>query len=700
MNTYLSVAEKAARISALQKRSTDTVDAEVRRITAVPVSKPLTKEDYDAVNFHYISDEGRREDYNLMPLQAAALCEYNETGGLFAPIPVGEGKTLITLLIADDCYREVLERMYRKEAEGTVPRVLLLVPPQVIPQLHGDIAQARRLTRFSCPVHFVCGVSKAKRLQIAASQRRGLYITSYSLLSAGGANELLNEISPACILCDEAHNIAGNRSSARSKVFRRYVDAHLPQAAALSGTLTKKSPTDYHYLAKITLGQNNFLPNSYTLTEAWALVLDSNAATLSEMGQVPPTGPIMPLVSWVKEEFPKEKVSDNLLGFRRSLKVRMQSTPGVVISEGSGYGGSLLIENNKIPKETIEKTEGYERMAELLEKLEKPGGWLTPGGDEIEHAMHVWKWRYEIEGAGFYNDLYWPEAETVARRKGCSVREAADFVEKSKESHALHNLYNAELRAFLKDHSIPGLDSPYQVGQDMYRHGAEHVPQGMFMSWKQWKDSIFKEIVERDSRAVRVCPFKINACVDYVKQMRKADRDKGLLVWWHHQAVGAWITEALKEAGIDAVNCIAGAKFNEYLKDSRVLKGKVLCCSVNAHGTGKNLQHGFDSAYYLQWPRDAVQAEQSIGRVHRKGQESDEVQIVTCHSTRFDEVTFSATLNDSAYISQTMGRQKLLYATYNPLPKRVPFAVMQEWGAEPLQGSNESRRLLDNLLNK
>ena len=68
--------------------------------------------------------------------------------------------------------------------------------------------------------------------------------------------------------------------------------------------------------------------------------------------------------------------------------------------------------------------------------------------------------------------------------------------------------------------------------------------------------------------------------------------------------------------------------------------------------------------------------QQTIGRQHRHLQEYDEVFVTTCNTTEFDHILFGATLNDAAYVHQSQGnKQKLIYATYLPKPRIVPFEV-------------------------
>jgi hypothetical protein len=670
------------------------MDSEIQRIVSIPVEPPLEAGDYDLVSEHYVRPEYHGK-FKLLPKQVEALLAYNDVGGVFGPIAVGAGKTLISLLIADDCYRNIVVERYEGRGDR-IPRVLLLVPPQVLAQLRGtDIPMCRKYTRFSCPVHLVSGISRTKRMTLAKSQMRGLYVMTYSILQGQDASDMLELIQPSLIICDEAHCVSGARNSARAKRFKRYVDRHEPQVVALSGTMTSKSPKDYHYIARACLKANNFLPNPVAMADAWATVIDSNASSLSEFRSTarPSTGPLLPLLAWAKEQFPKEDLPVDLIGFRKAAALRMRTTPGVTKSKDDELGCSLYIENLPVAKDAWAACDGYAKQQELIKKLNDE--WLTPDDDEIEEAMHVWKWRYEIEGAGFYNQLYWPNPDVLAKRKRVSEEEAKSILSRCREYHELRQEYNKHLREFLRYSARPHMDTPALVGGEMFRNGGQNVPEPLFRSWSKMKQADFEQRIDRDSRAVRVCDYKIRHLVSTLPEVRKSAEGGGLVVWYYHTEIGLWACEALKEAGIEAVHCPAGPEWNEYLRDSGAHRGKVLVCSVNAHGTGKNLQHGFNTCYYLQWPRPSVTAEQSIGRFHRTGQKADEVVVYTCNSGEFDEVTFGATLNDAAYTQQVMrDRQKLLYATYDPTPKTVPYTVLYEWGTNPKTLTEDGRELL------
>jgi len=204
----------------------------------------------------------------------------------------------------------------------------------------------------------------------------------------------------------------------------------------------------------------------------------------------------------------------------------------------------------------------------------------------------------------------------------------------------------------------------------------------MYEAWKDWKDLEFEGMPERDSRGVRVCDFKIKAAVAWAREICM-DGDGGILFYFH-QEVGRWLVEALTASGLFGnriIHAPAGDVANRLLADQNN-RNKIVVASAEAHGTGKNLQY-FHNMYIMQWVRSAKDTEQLIGRLHRQGQEADELVVATGITLPFEERNLAATLNDSLYIHQSTGdRQKLIYATWDPLPKIYPAAVLIEAGLE------------------
>ena len=138
---------------------------------------------------------------------------------------------------------------------------MLLIPSGLAEQLvETDIKICRKKTIFNMPGWSLAGVPAERRRLIANSNRQGLYIYTYSLLSSKDASDILEAINPELIITDEAHCLM--RASARTRRFNRYIREHQPHVVALSGTMTQKELTEYYELARAALGAYNFLPNS------------------------------------------------------------------------------------------------------------------------------------------------------------------------------------------------------------------------------------------------------------------------------------------------------------------------------------------------------------------------------------------------------------------------------------------------------
>jgi len=214
------------------------------------------------------------------------------------------------------------------------------------------------------------------------------------------------------------------------------------------------------------------------------------------------------------------------------------------------------------------------------------------------------------------------------------------------------------------------------IGKDMSIHGYKNVGYDLFCSWREWKDSDFDGRIDRNKRAIRVCGFKVEKAVEWAKNLPKGE---GGLIWYDNHEMGLWAVERMIEEGLDPLFCEAGKRFDEILNNPEKCKGRLIVLTINAHFQGKNLQ--FDrNMFYLQWPRSAKLAEQSIGRQHRHEQHYDEVNVTTCFTTEFDRILFGATLNDAAYVHQSQGnKQKIIYGTHTPQPEIVPYEVLMEW---------------------
>jgi len=419
--------------SKLSGNNTPIIQREVGRICAMPISLKESLSSIENFNRNNILARAARDGFRFFDIQATAIKAYENCGGLFAPIGVGWGKTLITLAIAS------------KEYETGTDKILLIIPPNVYGQLvKRDIPWARTRIPITTPFHCLGNKSMNQRLAIAHSGRRGTYILPYSCLQTRDSREILEGIAPGLIICDEAHFLK-NRKAARTKRLMSYIDKNNPKGVCLSGTITSKSIRDYHHLVRWCLGQGSPLPHSAVSAAEWAAAIDADAAPSGAQ-----TGPIMPLVRWAIKNFPKETIPFGVSGFRKAYRLRLTSSPGVVATGDEEIGVSLLIENRPATQKMKEKTKC------LIKKVEDD--FITPNGDPIDHAIHAWKYLYELSH-GFWHRLSWPTVESLAKRKRITNKKAEGLIEAAKKHHDAHCEYLSLLRSWLNNTNRPGLDT-------------------------------------------------------------------------------------------------------------------------------------------------------------------------------------------------------------------------------------------------
>jgi hypothetical protein len=205
------------------------------------------------------------------------------------------------------------------------------------------------------------------------------------------------------------------------------------------------------------------------------------------------------------------------------------------------------------------------------------------------------------------------------------------------------------------------------------------LPPELVHSYWKARDAWYDDLPERLSRPVRVCDYKIKAAVEWCKERlehgpEKETGQRGGIVWHHHPEIGRWLCEYLKAAGVPFVYAPAGDKGNE-----AVFSPGLVVASF-AHGVGKNLQHQCQQLF-LEVRREGSVMEQTLGRTHRQGQKSDEVNADIFLSNGFDIAMFSAILHDADYVQSSTGQQqKLCYSTYDPVVPPTDPRLFQKLG--------------------
>lgn len=683
---------------------------EVKRICSLPVERQLLPAEVEEVSRGELTREAWDSGFRLWRQQAEAILAFQAQGGLFAPLRVGGGKSNIVWLCAKDAFQ-------RQKME----RILVLVPPRLFTKaVLRDVPLARKTIGLTAPVHGMGGLPPARRLALARSGWRGVFVYPYSLLRTETTDDELAAIKPDLVIADECHALKNVRGSCGSaKRFMKLMKDTNARFVALSGTVAKRSLADYWHLILLALRERCPLPRVAQIVDLWSSALDVHGQ-IWKQDEAEETAPgLEPLRVWALEAVKKGLVAPEDVGgpltsdppgYRRAFRVRRNTCPGVVASAEGELGVSLIIENvpaveekdavekqkafeadlegrltgeeDFIPAETFKDMEPLTKMKALMWAVEKR--WTTPYGDQIEYGIHKHKWLQEIS-AGFYNELVWPTVEDVMREWHLDQKTAEEELRKSKAHHRALQQYKKEERRFLVEDHVPGLDLPMLVGAACAR-GGKGVPGKVYEAWLVAKNLDYEGRIERRSRVAHVCDYKILAALDWAKKLE----GKGGLVWVWNIEMGIWASQILSEGlGADRVaHCPAGAKWNKFIQEPEAAT-KICVCSLTAHGEGKDLQH-FSEQFFLQFPRSADMAEQALGRTHRPGQLADELVVRLCLTTGFDHQSFNACLADALWLHSTEGRQKIIYADYTTPPRLHPSDFLEQRGFELLSKDQDA----------
>ena len=194
----------------------------------------------------------------LRPLQAEALWTLVCDGCLFAPIGVGEGKTLITALAP-----VVMESA----------RPVLLVP-----------AALREKTEFDF---------SALSVDWPVPE---IEILSYETLARADHERDLFELAPDLVMCDEAHKVRNPNASVTRRV-GRYVREKRPTVVLLSGTLQRAQIASTWHLLQWTHGPERApIPATLRETEHWGRAIDDGGSMQTSLapGALAPLGETQP----------------------------------------------------------------------------------------------------------------------------------------------------------------------------------------------------------------------------------------------------------------------------------------------------------------------------------------------------------------------------------------------------------------------
>ena len=294
---------------------------------------------------------------------------------------------------------------------------------------------------------------------------------------------------------------------------------------------------------------------------------------------------------------------------RKWMRDRIRQTSGVVSSVDGSVGASLTLEELKC----IDTPPGVESALAVLSET-----WESPCGQELySDAMRV----AEVErciAQGFYYRWIWPDGVPDLR-----------WLWSRKE-------WSGAVRDALK-RAPAGYDSPALLTRACER--GDFRTSELEGAWSDWKTERLKP--EPKSEAIWISHYLIFEALRWLDAQKRP-----AIVWYRHTAVGA----ALERVGVPTFG--AGT---EPPKDAMTC-----ALSIAAHGTGKNLQ-AWDNQLILCPPSSGAAWEQLLGRTHRQGQESDEVEAsVVMHLDAFKSAMRKAREAARYIVETTEQQQKLL----------------------------------------
>ncbi len=337
------------------------LSSELRRVLDIPLRDPipLAERLVDPLTRRLRTPSGTM---TLRPLQALALVEAHDFGGLLGLLPVGEGKTLLSFLLP-----LVLGK----------PRPLLIVPAALEEKTEIEFAELRE--------HW---------------QYVPMPITSYELISR--RPELLDELAPDMIVCDEVHALKSPKSACTKRVYRylrkRAKARKATTFCGLSGTIAARSFRDWWHLQQWALKPElQPLPYDFPTCLSWCEALDEKLGTRRPLGDLSRFCVDFTPNDVLLEPEPKH--------VRTAFGKRLRMIPSIVSSQGGEVKASIRV-NVKLGSVPV--------IDQAVSKMRKT--WATPGGEEFTEAADLWRHARELANGFYYRWQPMPPLEWLDAR--------------------------------------------------------------------------------------------------------------------------------------------------------------------------------------------------------------------------------------------------------------------------------------------
>lgn len=322
----------------------------------------------------------------LRRVQAVALYEVGQLGGVAGPITVGGGKTLISLLAPVVAESE---------------RPLLVLPAKFVDK---TLREWRAYAEHWDIPEFI-------------------QIRSCEWLGRVQAAEFLERFLPDLIVVDEVHKFK-NTGAACTRRMRRFMAAH-PETkhVDMSGTFTNRSLHEYAHILKWSLSPENYpLPDNYNDLVMWSGALDE------EKDNENPCRPGMLKALCVNADGTRneEEIAlwdkDEITAARRAFRRRLIETPGVVAAFSDELDATLAVEAVEpafAKKIATHLTPDDKTVIDSVEAAFRylRGKWKTPDGWTISDGLTMFRHARELAVGFFYRWRPRPPKEWLEPRK-------------------------------------------------------------------------------------------------------------------------------------------------------------------------------------------------------------------------------------------------------------------------------------------
>lgn len=445
----------------------------------------------------------------------------------------------------------------------------------------------RELTSISCGSGEGCAedsIPRATRLaRVTRVERRdrsgpGEGCRVYNLHVSGPHTYVLG----SGLVVHNCHRLKNRRAAVTRRVSRWMHDHPETRFVGMSGTIMRKSLTDFAHILRWALKDKAPIPKTEQEIEEWASALDEPNPGVpgAELTQLEP-GALAELCP---------DVPPTVENVRRGFRSRLVETPGVVATAGEAerVDCSLYIRAHILKVKPITE----QHFATLR------GAWQRPDGKEFEQGVEVWACARQL-ALGFHYEWAPPPPDPwMAARKA----------------------WSKYVRAILANSRT--LDSPLEV-INAIDAGRVHDEGNVLAKWRAVRDT-FKPItvpVWHDTSALEFC-------ADWAK--------KPGIIWAEHHH---FATRLAKVTGLPYFGESGFSRDGTYVEDADC--SKAIIASIRANKDGKNLQgdpdrcwKGFSRNLVVSPPEGWDVWQQAIARTHRPKQTADEVEVDILWSCR------------------------------------------------------------------